>query len=248
MTKRNWQDFFDQYAPQYMGEVFVRATLKEVDFLIEHLHLAAGARVLDMGCGTGRHAVELAKRGYMVTGVDLSQGMLTEAARAAQAAGVSVEWVHSPAEDYVATQPFDAVYSVCEGALSLLGQDDPPHRDLQVFSRLYAALKPGGRAIINVLNGMRYLRLYSEEDIRAGRFDPLTMTEQGAMEVDTPEGKRAIPTRERGYVPPELRLMLEISGFHVEHIGGGTAGNWRIGQPDLDEMELLAILHRPAQD
>jgi len=63
MTTNDWQDFFDHYAPRYMDESFVKATLAEVDFMIEHLRLAPGMRVLDVGCGTGRHAVELAKRG-----------------------------------------------------------------------------------------------------------------------------------------------------------------------------------------
>ncbi len=242
----DWQTFFDHHAPRYMDEPFVRATLAEVDFLVEHLRLTPGARVLDMGCGTGRHAVELARRGCQVTGVDISSGMLAQAQAAADRAGVSVTWVHSPAQEYRAAQPFDAVYSVCEGALSLLAKADPFDRDIQVLAVLFAALKPGGRALVTVLNGMRYLRMYGPEDVQAGRFDPQTMTQHGAMPVDTPAGPRSIPTRERGYVPPELRLMLQQVGFVVEHIGGGTAGRWRIGPADMDEYELLALAHRAA--
>ncbi|MDX2137388.1 MAG: methyltransferase domain-containing protein [Chloroflexota bacterium] len=245
MTPNHWQDFFDHYAPRYMDEPFVKATLAEVDFMIEHLQLVPGMRVLDVGCGTGRHAVELAKRGLHMTGVDISSGMLTHAQLAAEKAGVQVEWVHSPADAYQTTQPFDAVYSVCEGALSLLGADDSFDRDTRVFARMFAALKPGGRALITVLNGMRYLRLYSADDIRSGRFDPLTMTEHGTMAVETPDGTRSIPTRERGYIPTELRLMLQQAGFVVDVISGGTAGNWRLTPPDMDEMELMALLHRP---
>jgi len=79
MTESNhWQAFFDRHAPQYMDEVFVQGTQAEVDFLVEHLQLSPDQRILDMGCGTGRHALELARRGYQVTGVDLSDGMLAE--------------------------------------------------------------------------------------------------------------------------------------------------------------------------
>lgn len=245
MDTHNWQTFFDHHAPRYMDEPFVKATLAEVDFLIEHLRLTPGARVLDMGCGTGRHAVELARRGYQMTGVDISSGMLAQAQAAAAAAGVSVNWVHSSAQDYRPAQPFDAAYSVCEGALSLLTETDPFDRDMQVLGVLFAALKPGGRILVTVLSGMRYLRMYGPEDVQAGRFDPLTMTEHGAMQISTPEGPRSVPTRERGYVPPELRLMLQQAGFAVDHVGGGTAGNWRIGPPDMDEYELLALARRP---
>ncbi len=245
MTTNNWQTFFDHHAHLYMDEPFVRATHTEVDFLVQHLQLVPGMRVLDVGCGTGRHAVELAKRGYAVTGVDLSSGMLAEAQKVADAAGVHAEWVHRAAQDYQAPQPFDAVYSVCEGGLSLLGQDDAFDRDLLVLRNIFAALKPGGCALVTVLNGMRFLKIYGEADVQAGRFDPMTMVEHGTMEITTPQGKRSVPTRERGYVPTELRLMLQLAGFVVTHLGGGTAGDWGIRPPVLDEIELMALMQRP---
>jgi SAM-dependent methyltransferase len=245
MTHHNWQTFFDHHAPRYMDEVFVKATLAEVDFLIEHLHLVPGMRVLDVGCGTGRHAVELAKRGYKMTGVDISNGMLAEARKAALGARLTIEWVRSPAQDFVASSPFDAAYSVCEGALSLLSLEDTFDRDVQIFARIFAALKPGAPALFTVLNGMRIIRTYSDTDIRAGNFDPFNMVENGRMEIYTPAGKQSIPTRERAYIPTELRLMLRQVGFQVDVISGGTAGNWRLDPPFLDEMEILVIARKP---
>lgn len=246
MTTTDWQRFFDRHAPDYMGNPFVGGTLAEADFLVEHLALAPGARVLDLGCGTGRHAVELAKRGMKVTGVDLSAGMLTEAAKAAAAAGVSVTWVNSTAQDYRSEAPFDAVYSVCEGGLCLFNEGDPPDRDLAIFRVLFDALRPGGRALITVLNAMRFIRQYTPEDVAAGRFDPLSLVEHAELTVDSPDGPLTTPTHEKGYVPTELRLMLQLAGFDDIHITGGTAGNWRLTAPDLDEMELLARMVRPA--
>lgn len=86
--KDNWENFFDGHAPEYMENIFTKNTLAQVDFLIEELDLTPGQFILDVGCGTGRHAVELAKRGFDVTGVDLSAGMLAQARQAADAAGV----------------------------------------------------------------------------------------------------------------------------------------------------------------
>ncbi len=247
MSPHNWQTFFDNYAPRYMDEVFVKATLTEVDFLIENLHLTPGMRVLDVGCGTGRHALELAKRGFKMTGVDISSGMLAEARKAAAGAGANIEWVRSPAQDFVASSPYDAAYSICEGALSLLSLEDTFDRDVQIFARIFAALKPGAPALFTVLNGMRIIRTYSDTDIRSGSFDPFNMVENGRTEIDTPAGKQSIPTRERAYVPTELRLMLRQVGFQVDAISGGTAGNWRLDPPFLDEMEIMVIARRPGR-
>lgn len=245
MASHNWQRYFDHQAAGYMEEGFVQATRQEVEFLVAHLALQPGQRLLDIGCGTGRHAIELARRGYRVTGVDISAGMLAEARKAAAQAAVEIEWVQSPAQDFEADEAFDAVYSVCEGALSLLGLEDSPDRDLLILRRMFDALRLGGRGLITVLNGMRFLRIYQAEDIAAGRFDPLTMIETGVMDIETATGIEQVLTRERGYIPTELRLILQQVGFTVDLMGGGEAGCWRLSTPDPDEMELLALLHRP---
>ena len=87
MTRRNeWEEFFDGHAPVYMDNSFTKNTVAEVDFVLEELGLPRGSRILDVGCGTGRHAVELARRGYWVTGVDISSGMLAEAEKVAREA------------------------------------------------------------------------------------------------------------------------------------------------------------------
>ena len=122
-----WKQFFDVFAPHYMDEVFTRNTVAEVDFLEEVLGIAPGASVLDVGCGTGRHSVELARRGYRVTGVDISQGMLREAALAAEQAGVHVELVCQDAREIKLGRQFDACICLCEGSFGLLSSgEDPP--------------------------------------------------------------------------------------------------------------------------
>ncbi len=78
--KSTWETFFDAHAPVYEDNAFTKNTLPEVDFLIEELALPQGGSILDVGCGTGRHSIELARRGYSVTGLDLSREMLARAA------------------------------------------------------------------------------------------------------------------------------------------------------------------------
>lgn len=246
-NESTWERFFDGHAPVYMQSCFTTDTIAEVDFVLEELGIDAGGRVLDVGCGTGRHSVELAKLGYRVTGVDLSTGMLAEARKAACDAGVEVELIHSNAAEYEAKELFDGAICLCEGAFCLLGPDDSPiDRDLHILKNIHAALKPGGKFLLTALSGLRMVRSFNQADIESGKFDPIAMTESGEMECDTPEGKQTVRTRERGYVPPELALLFKVAGFGVENIWGGTAGNWGRRLPDLDEMEIMVVGRKEA--
>jgi len=78
-TETAFQEFFDGHAPNYLQNCLTKNTIAEVDFLIEVLGLSASGSVLDVGCGTGRHAIELARRGYRVTGVDISPSLVAYA-------------------------------------------------------------------------------------------------------------------------------------------------------------------------
>lgn len=101
MTKMStWEEFFDAHAPVYEDNIFTKNTIREVDFLIEELSLPPAGSILDVGCGTGRHSIELARRGYSFPGLDLSSEMLARAAAAAEAAGVKVELIRSDAAKF----------------------------------------------------------------------------------------------------------------------------------------------------
>lgn len=248
MRKRNeWEEFFDGHAPAYMENVFTKNTLAEVDFIIEELKLPQGSRILDVGCGTGRHSVELAKRGYSVTGVDLSSVMLAQAKEAAGKAGAEVEWIHADATQFKPDRLYDAAICLCEGAFGLLGKnDDPLEQGLSILRNINRALKPRSKLMMTVLNGLALIRKYKQEDVEKGVFDPVTLAEVYPMEYDTPDGKKSLMVRERGFTPTELRLMLGQTGFEVKHIWGGTAGKWGRRKIDLDEIEIMVIATKRA--
>lgn len=246
MTKSNWEQFFDGHAPVYMDNCFTKNTMAEVDFLLEELALPRGSHILDVGCGTGRHSVELAKRGYKMTGVDLSAGMLAEAEKAASEAGVSVELIQCDATKYVPDRQFDAVICICEGAFGLLGAgEDPIEHNLTIWRLFSSALKPGGKLVMTTMNASRMFRQSGSDDVPRGDFDPIHVTESFFMDVDTPEGRKSVKCVLRGYTAPELMLLARTAGLRVEYAGGGTAGNWGKQTLGLDDMEIMVIAKKP---
>ena len=111
-------------------------------------------------------------------------------------------------------------------------------------SLVHAALKPGSTFILTALNGLRMARKHTQDDVESGVFDPITMTNRNTLDYETPDGKRTFVSRERGYVPTELRFLARTAGFEVLHIWGGTAGNWGRRAIDLDEMEIMMVARK----
>lgn len=250
MMKRNeWEEFFDNHAPVYMDNDFTKNTTEKVDFILDILKLPQGSCIIDIGCGTGRHAIELASRGYQLTGFDISAGMLAEAKKAAEEANVKVEWIHADATQFKSDKLFDAAICLCEGAFGLLGMsDDPFKHELSILRNIHAVLKSNGRIISTVLNGLATIRKYTQEDVNRGRFSPLSLTEVYTQEYDTPDGKKSILVKERGFVPSELVLLFRQTGFEVENTWGGTAGSWRRQTVNIDEIEVMIIARRKANN
>jgi ubiquinone/menaquinone biosynthesis C-methylase UbiE len=195
---------------------------------LQELSLQPGGSILDVGCGTGRHSIELAKRGYTVTGLDLSSEMLSMAAIAAKAAGVDVDWIHSDATHFSLPRKYDGAVCLCEGAFGLLGQrDDSIGQPLSILCNISRCLKPQAKAVLTVLNAMAWIRKYTNEDVSEGRFDPRTMVV--SSECPPRVGMPPVAVRERAFVPTELKLLFRLAGMSVLNIWGGTAGNWGEG-------------------
>ncbi len=241
----NWKSFFDVIAPVYEQEIFTRNTIAEVDFIEAELKLLPGAAILDLGCGTGRHSIEFARRGYRVTGVDISSGMLAIARENAAKAGVTVEFIESAAQDFAPDRLFDAAVSLCEGALCLFADnDDIWGKDMAIFANIAKLLRPEKPFLITVLSAFRLIRSLSDKDVADGNADLFTLTTRTPVEVDVNGRKVTVQAIERYYTPPEIVRMVNRIGLKVDHVYGGTAGNWRRGEITLDEIEFMVIGHR----
>ena len=229
-----WQRFHDWEAESYDQLCYTQDTAREVPFIVEVLGLPAGAAILDVGCGTGRHAVALARLGYRVTGLDFSAGMLAQAREKARAAGVALE------------RGFDAAICICEGSFGLLGaEDDAIEQPLAILRNVARALRPEGRALFTILSAFKMIRERTPEDLAQGRFDPLAMSTLTDMAPG--EGEPPLRLRERAFTPTEIKLLFRLAGLRVLNIWGGTAGNWGKRAIELDEFEIMVVAEKPGE-
>jgi 2-polyprenyl-3-methyl-5-hydroxy-6-metoxy-1,4-benzoquinol methylase len=246
IASTTWREFFDAHAPHYEENEFTKWTKTEVSFLLDLFPLAPGSRVLDLGCGTGRHSIELASRGYSVVGIDISPGMLEVARGAANARSVEVEFIESAIQDYRASEPFDLAICLCEGGFGLSDPGvDAVASDLGILRVAFASLKPGAGFVLSALNGYSVIRRLTDEHTAIGSFDPATMESRYVDTLQLPEGERQFLVHERLFIPPEVVAMMRHVGFEVRHVWGGTAGEWGKRPVKLDEIEMMVVAERP---
>lgn len=186
--------------------------------------------------------MELARRGYRVTGVDIAAGMLAEARNAANDAGVTVSWIEADATRFITPERFDAALCLCGGAFGILNlDDDPADHDRAVLRAMSDALTPGASLILTTLNAFARLRELTDADLMTGRFNPLTLEEIYTDEAETPAGVARLRLKERRWLPPELIALCRKTGFAVTHVWGGTSGQWARRPLRLDEPELMLV-------
>lgn len=155
-----WRTWF---GPAYLAlydDYLAERTPVEVDQLEALLALRPPLRVLDLPCGQGRHAIELARRGYDVTGVDLSPFMLKVAEERARAEAVRVRWLTGDMRQPIAGERFDVVLNL----FTSLGYFAEEADDRRVVDAAASMLAPGGRFVLEVINGERVMAQFQERE------------------------------------------------------------------------------------
>ena len=229
----------------YLRYSFTKGTEQEVDALVELLGLSPGQRVLDVGCGPGRHAHALARRGLEVVGVDISETFITLAASAA-VPGARFERLDARRLPF--DGEFDAVISLCQGAFGLSGGaigDRPaaaPELDEAVLAGMARALRPGGVLAVSAFSAYFQLRYLEEGD----RFDPVEGVNHERTVVRDPGGdERPADLWTTCFTPRELRLLARLVGLEPLAVHGVTPGQYASRPPELDRPELLLVARRP---
>ena len=252
--KQWYEILFKNYARKYDEEAFVQGTLGECDFVEAEVNFNKQINILDVGCGTGRHAIELAKRGYTVTGVDLSQAQIQHAREKAEAQGVEVDFQVQDARELPFSDEFDLVILICEGGFSLMETDEMNYRILEGAAR---ALKNGGKLIFTTLNGLfplfhsvkEFLKSAGEKghaDYDKNSFDLMTFRDHNITTIIDDAGiKKELQCNERYYVPSEITWLLKSLKLKNIGIFGAKLGKFsREHKLTTDDYEMLVIAEK----
>ena len=238
--RTHWfEDLADHMGAAYLRYSFTKGTVQEVDHLVGALGLRPGMRVLDVGCGPGRHAHELARRGVVVQGIDVSEtfvGLATESAPP----GATFERMDArrlvDVDRFDAA--FDAVICLCQGAFGLMTADGD---DDLVVAGMARALVPGGRLALSAFSSYFVVRHWGDAD-----FDVVTGINHEVTEVRSESGEaRTVDLWTGCYTPRELGLLLGRRGLVVDRISSVEPGAYGDDPPTVDSPELLVLATRP---
>ncbi|MDD3627893.1 MAG: methyltransferase domain-containing protein [bacterium] len=244
MTKQWYKKLFENYSLRYQEEPYVHGTLQEVEFIEKEIGFNKGTKILDVGCGIGRHSIELGKRGYSVTGIDLSQNMLDMAVKNSKEAGLdNLTFLQMDAVKMKLDKKFDLAIMLCEGAFPLMETDEKNFKILKNISR---ALNPGARLIMTTLNALFVYTHRSNPSGGGEHLDLVTSRLTGALQFKDNDGKnQKIKFNERYYTPSEMGWLLKQAGFKDIEIFHGEPGNFtREKEITFDSFEILIVAKR----
>jgi SAM-dependent methyltransferase len=221
-----WETFFGpDYLKQY--EDTPGRTDAEVDGIEKILHLRKGSRVLDLACGAGRHAIGLAKRGYAVTGYDLSEDLLHRARTEAKRAKAKLTFVRGDMRELRFRGAFDAAINM----FSSFGYFESLHDDRKVLQGVAHALKPRGKFLMERFNRESLAYELPLQGWRVGEdgsvvlqedtFDVLRGRYDTRQIVIDREGTREHRGSVRAYTLPELKDLFDAAGLPIHHVLGG---------------------------
>lgn len=226
----------DHLGSAYLRYSFTKGTVQEVDFLVGALGLAPGMRVLDVGCGPGRHVHELARRGIAAHGVDISDRFI-ELARGDATPGATFQRLDARALPF--DGEFDAAISLCQGGFGLVvGAGE----DLTVLHGMVRAVRAGGRLALTAFNAYFQVRYHTEAD-----WDADAGVAHERTEVRDPGGvAKAVDLWTACYTPRELRLLAGAAGLVVDAVHAVEPGAYAASSPDAEHPEFLLLATRPA--
>ena len=252
--KQWYESIFENYGKKYDNENFAQGTIGECDFIEKEINYNKSLKIIDIGCGTGRHSIELAKRGYHITGIDLSSSLLERAKEKAKEQNLHIDFQKHNARKLPFKNEFDLAIMLCEGAFPLMETDE---MNYEILKNVYNVLKSKGKIIFTTLNGLFPL-FNSIEKFCAGitdegnteyknhTFDLMTFRDFNITTVEDDSGNiKELKCNERYYVPSEITWLLKSLGFKNIDIYGAKLGAFsRNDKLTKDDFEMLVIAEK----
>jgi SAM-dependent methyltransferase len=237
-----FETIFDERYPELFGPLEGNAE-KEVEEILGLLAVPPGSAVEDLGCGRGRHSIPLARRGYVVTGVDLSDKMLRIARARALREGVSVEWLREDMRVFRRPGAFD----LCLSLFTSFGFFND-RENQRVLDNVGVSLKEGGTLLLDLRNAGKGLSRLEDWDqtieVPSGtlwmsvRFNRRTMRATAEHVLTRQDGIRISSAFDvRVYSIDELGMMLGKAGMWMKDFFGSLSGD-----PFTDESGRMVIV------
>ncbi len=224
----------DFLGTAYLRNAFTYGTKQEVDFIVDSFGLKPGMRVLDVGCGPGRHSLELARRGISAHGIDLSETFIDLARKSARSEALDATFEVGDINELDIDGEFDALICLCQGGFGLLGGAE----DAVLVSRLVKALKTGGRVALSAFSSyfaVRWLETNDNFNLVSGvNHERATLRNADGAEEEFDLWTTCFTAR-------ELRLLARGSDLEVDAIHGVTPGDYGPHAVTLDRPELLLL-------
>ena len=244
-------DLFDEDYLRTLPFLTPQATQAEAEFVIDSMGLQPGAQVLDVGCGYGRHAMELAARGFHVVGLDLSTPLLVRGGEEAMRRGLEINFVRGDMRELDFDSQFDGAYCM----FSTFGYfDDETNK--KTIANIARALKPGGRVMIEILNRDYVIadlptRVWWEgegcvvlEEVELNYFSSRIQVNRSVVFDDGRQLEQEISVR--AYSLHEVGKLMHAAGFRVLEVSGGYQTRGRFFGNQSRHIIVLAERKDPA--
>lgn len=248
MPEEWFEHYFDDLYLAAHGDAYDRA-FTEAEFIVRALGLPSGSAILDLACGQGRHAVELAARGYLVTGLDLSRKLLQKAEEYARTRGVTVEFVEEDMRFVPETWAarFDGIISVFT-SWGYFAKDEENEKVIEAVAR---SLKLAGRFLLDVINREWMIRHFRDTRFSEAQGGIVVLERstldllRGRMESERtfilPDGPRVVRSVSiRLYTLAEIRGMFQRHGLTVREVYGDWSGEKYM----VDSRRMIVVAER----
>lgn len=149
MKAKNKSWYKEIWSLDIKNQSWTEDTIRQVDFLIEKLGLKGNERILDLACGFGRHSLELARRGFSVVGVDITEDYVKDAQLEAEKENVPAKFYCMDVRDVPFENEFDVVLNMGDGAIGYLENEE---ENLKIFDVISKSLRHGGQHVMDIMS------------------------------------------------------------------------------------------------